>query len=120
MTHDDDFADLDRMLAALPLEEAPAGLRARILTATVYRPAPAVRQWELWLIATFVALATWLTWTVATAPHAGERLVDATTRMMEAGGLTSLTTVLWLAVGISSAWWISQLSVPGTRRIKVR
>jgi hypothetical protein len=23
--------------------------------------------------------------------------------------------VLWLAVGVSAAWWISQLSVPNTR-----
>ena len=120
MTHDDDFADLDRMLAALPLEEPPAGLRARILTATVYRPAPAVRPWEVWLVSTFAAIAVWLTWVVASSPHAGERFVDATSRIMEAGGLTSVTTALWLAVGVSAAWWISQLSVPSTRRIKIR
>jgi hypothetical protein len=118
MTHDDDFADLDRMLAALPLEEPPAGLHARILTATVYRPAPVVRQWELWLVGTFAAVAVWLAWIVATAPHAGERLVDATTRIVEAGGLTSVTTSLWLAVGVSAAWWISQLSFPSKRRIE--
>jgi len=120
MTHDDDFADLDRMLAALPLEEPPAELHARILTATVYRPVPAVRQWELWLVGTFAALAVWLAWIVATAPHAGELFVDATTRVIEAGGLTSLTTALWLAVGVSAAWWISQLSFPSKRRIEIQ
>jgi len=120
MTHDDDFADLDRMLAALPLEETPPGLRARILTATVYRPAPAVAPWELWLIGTFVALAAWLAWLLISAPHAGERLVDATNRIIEAGGFTSVTTFLWLAVGISAAWWTSQLTVPAARRIRIR
>ena len=120
MTHDDDFADLDRMLAALPLEESPAGLRARILTATVYRPEPAVKPWETWLIGTFVALAAWVVWLIGTEPNAGERLVDATSRLIDAGGLNSLTTVLWLGVGISAAWWISQLTIPSARRIRIR
>ena len=121
MTHDDDFSDLDRMLAALPLEEQPAGLHARILTATVYRPQPAVRTWELWVIGIFVALAVWLTWAVAGAPHAEERLINATGRLLEVGGLDSLTTVLWLAVGVSATWWVSQLTVPTKpRRIEVR
>ena len=40
MKYDSDDA-LDRALFALPLEEPPADLRASILTATVYRPAPA-------------------------------------------------------------------------------
>ncbi|MEA2718361.1 MAG: hypothetical protein QOJ39_225 [Candidatus Eremiobacteraeota bacterium] len=120
MTHDDDFADLDRMLAALPLEDAPVGLRARILTATVYRPEPAMKPWEIWLIGTFVALAVWLGWLVATAPYAGERFVDTANRLIEMGGLTSVTTFLWLAVGVSAAWWVSQLTFPSTRRIRIR
>jgi hypothetical protein len=120
MTHDDDFADLDRMLAALPFEEPPAGLHARILTATVYRPAPAVRTWEVWLVATFAAVAVWVTWMLANAPHVTERLVDASTRIIEAGTLTSLTTSLWVAVGVSAAWWISQLTFPSTRRIEIQ
>ena len=120
MTHDDDFADLDRMLAALPLEEPPAALRSRVLTSTVYRPAPAVHAWEFWLVGTVLALAAWLLWLVATVPHAGERFADLTARLVEQGGLTSLTTLLWLAVGISTAWWISQLSFPTARRVRSR
>jgi hypothetical protein len=120
MTHDDDFADLDRMLAALPLEEPPAGLRARILTSTVYRPAPAMKPWELWAIGTLVALTVWLLWLVASAPNAGANFVDLVGRVVEDGGLTSMTTMLWLAVGMSAAWWISQLSFPTTRRVRSR
>ena len=120
MTHDDDFADLDRMLAALPLEEPPAGLHARILTSTVYRPPSLARGWELWLAGTFLALAVWLLWLLASAPHAADRFVDLTTRIVEQGGLTSLTTLLWLAVGASTAWWISQLSFPNPRRVRSR
>jgi hypothetical protein len=120
MMHDDDFTDLDRMLAALPLEEPPAGLRSRILTSTIYRAVPAAAAWEYWLVGTVLAFAVWLLWLVATAPHAGERFADVTAWIVEQGGLTSLTTLLWLAVGISTAWWISQLSFPSPRRVRTR
>jgi len=121
MTHDDDFDDLDRMLAALPLEEPPATLHARILTATVYRPRAVVSNWEVWLIGTLVALAVWLSWLVAADPHAGERFVELSTRLIDAGGLDSLSTFLWLAVGVSATWWISQMSFPvAPRRIEIR
>jgi len=120
MMHDDDFADLDRMLAALPLEEPPVALRSRILTATIYRPEPAVRAWEPWAVGTLVALTVWLLWLVSTAPHAGARFAELTSRIVDDGGLTSLTTLLWLAVGLSAAWWISQLSFPATRRVRSR
>lgn len=115
MMHDD-FDDLDRMLAALPLEEPPAGLRSRILSATVYRPRPAVQPWEVWLVGTLVALAVWATWLVAASPTAGARLVEESSRLIEAGGLDSLSTALWLAVGVSAAWWISQMSFPTSGR----
>ncbi|HEV3089366.1 MAG TPA: hypothetical protein VGX96_19330 [Candidatus Elarobacter sp.] len=111
--HDD---DLDRALAALPLEEPPAQLHARIMAATVHRPAPLVRSWELWLVGTFVALAAWLTWLLVSAPHAMERLVSTVTGTLDSTGFTSEYTVMWMAVGISAAWWISQLSVPRSRR----
>ncbi len=61
---DDDDA-LDRALAALPLEEPPADLHARIMAATVYAPAPAgvpVPGWERGWLALFAGLAVcgWL------------------------------------------------------------
>jgi hypothetical protein len=111
--HDD---DLDRALAALPLEEPPAALHARIMAATVHRPAPLVRSWELWLVGTLIAVAGWLTWLLLSAPHATERLIGVVSRTLETSGFTSEYTVLWLAVGVSAAWWISQLSVPRSRR----
>jgi hypothetical protein len=120
MMHDDDFDDLDRMLAALPLEEPPARLHARILTATVFRPVPAVRSWELWLIATLVAVATWMTWVLASSPNFGERVTDLSARIIQAGGLDSLSTAIWLVAGVSAAWWISQMSFPTPRRSRIR
>jgi hypothetical protein len=119
MKYDDDA--LDRALDALPLEEAPAGLHARIMAATVYRPEPAVKGWEVWLIGTLVAIAAWLSWLLVSTPHATERLATTLSHAIDTVGLTSEYTMLWMAVGVSAAWWISQLTVPTSRRnIRVR
>jgi hypothetical protein len=118
MMYDDDA--LDRALAALPLEDPPANLHARVMAATVYRPRASVQQWEVWTVATLAALAMWLTWVALSTPRLGERLVDGVTRLIDAGGLTSLNTLMWLAVGISAAWCLSQITVPQRRRVQIR
>ncbi len=115
--HDD---DIDRALAALPLEEPPPNLHARIMTATVYRPAPLASTWEAWLVGTLIAVAAWMIWTVASAPHAADRLAGALSDAVQNSGLASLPVIFWLAVGVSAAWWISTLTVPSPRRIRVR
>lgn len=59
----DDVDDLDRALFALPLAEAPAGLRAAILNATVYAaqaPQLALDVWELAAIGAALATVVWL------------------------------------------------------------
>jgi hypothetical protein len=116
---DDD--DLDRALAALPLEEPPERLHARIMAATAYAPpSPPVAAWgwEIWVVGTLLAVAAWLAGLVVTAPHLTERVTDTIARLVQAGGLTSVSTLLWLAIG-ASVWWITQLSVP-RERIEVR
>ena len=115
---DDDA--LDRALMALPLEEPPASLHARILAATVYRPRAAMQQWEVWLLVTLAAVAAWLSWDVLSSPRFAERAADRISELVVSGGLTSLNTLVWLAIGISAAWWLSQLSVPPRRRIEIR
>ena len=120
MMYDDDA--LDRMLSALPLEETPPGLHDRIIAATVHAPArvAVVRNWETWLIGLVVALAVWLSWFVLAQPgaasHASVTLVD----VAQQSGLLSITTWLWLALGASSAWWVSMLTIPRARRVEVR
>lgn len=118
MTHDD-FDDLDRALAALPLEEPPAGLHARIMAATVYRPVTPVNGWEVWVIGTLVALTAWLLWTVASAPVATARVIDEIIARASDAGLTSDYTLLWLAIGASITWWVSLLTVPSSRRKRI-
>ena len=119
MNHFEDD-DLDRAIAALPLAEPPAGFHARIMAATVYRPEPVVRGWEVWLIGTLVAIAAWLIWLVASDAQATQRVADALIYAVESAGLTSGYTMVWLAGGASVAWWISQLTVPARKRIELR
>ena len=118
---DDDDA-LDRAIAALPEEEPPPYLHARIMAATVYAPRSlpvAEAGWELWVVGTAVALAVWLGWLVVSAPHLTDRVLSTAARLAEAGGLTSVTTLLWLAVGASAAW-ICLLGFPRRERVEVR
>jgi hypothetical protein len=101
--------DLDRALFALPLAEPPSDLRARILAATVLAQPPAFRMWELWLLGTLLGLAAWL-------------CVDALQTGPHAVAAVTPSTLFWFAVGLSSVWWISNLtlmprpSVPVTKR----
>jgi hypothetical protein len=111
--------DLDRALFALPLEEPPADLHRRIMAATVLRPVPTFRQWELWaLVLGVVLLAFAAVWTL-TLPAAGSHLADTVVAGMRALGLFERATYLWLAVGISSVWWISSLPFMAAPRTTV-
>ena len=118
--YDDDA--LDRALAALPLEEPPAHLHARIMAATVHAPSLAALAagrtagWEIWLVGVLAAAAVWLSGIVLTTPHVTERVIDT----LQNGGIASMTTMLWIAVGASTVFWISQISFPQPRRIRIR
>jgi hypothetical protein len=112
--------ELDRALLALPLEEPPADLHRAIMAATVWRPAPALRAWELWLAAGAFALVVWVTmWLFAASPNAGERLEHAVISGMHSLGLFSRATYVWIGIGLSSVWWISSLSFMPVRRVTV-
>jgi len=109
--------ELDRVLFALPLEELPADLHQRIMSATVLRAAPAFKVWELCVAAVMVALVGGLTaYLFVTTPDAGARLADWTVAGMRALGLFHRATYVWLAIGISSVWWISSLPFMATPR----
>ncbi len=121
MIEDDDDA-LDRALAALPLERPPADLHARIMAATVYAPEPAgslLPGWELWLVVLASSLALWLGWVFVATPHLFERLTGIIESTVAAGDVGSASTALWVAVGISAAWWIAQFSVPQPQPQKI-
>lgn len=106
MKYDSDDA-LDRALFALPLEEPPGDLRAAILTATVYRSAPLFKPWEIALIGSVAAVATWLIGLVVLG--GGTLFVHS----LQAIGSTSedllsnYSTLAWIAAGGAVAIWLS-------------
>jgi hypothetical protein len=110
--------ELDRALFALPLEEPPVDLRARILAATVERPRLTFRAWEIWLIGTILAFMVWLAFLVATSsPNVGGTISRAISDGIdEATALVPVSALLWTGLGISFVVWISQLSLPVSRR----
>jgi hypothetical protein len=118
-----DDAELERALFALPLEEPPSDLRASILTATVYRPAPPFSVWEATL---FGAIAAILLWLIAQIAMGGAPLFVQT---LSAIGTTigrpfyQVTTLAWLTAGIATAFWLSfftgsQPFEPAVRRVE--
>jgi hypothetical protein len=103
--------DLDRALFALPLEEPPQDLHQRILAATVLRPAPTFAPWEVILLVIAVVLtAAATTWIFRSSPGSVHRLGADIVVGMRAIGLFSRATYVWLAIGLSSLWWISSLN----------
>ncbi len=112
--------ELERALFALPLEEPPADLRRRILGATVYRPRLIFRTAEVWGLGTALAIMVWLSWYVLTGvPHLGAKVtfVFASVSGVLASALPAHVW-LWMALGVSSAIWISQVSLmPARSRI---
>ena len=112
--------ELERALFSLPLEAPPAGLRERILAATVYRTdvAPAFRTWELWLLALAVVVAGVIAYALlSSVPDFGGRAHSEIVNGLYALGFFSVRTYAWFAVGVSVVWAISSLTLmPVPRR----
>ena len=104
MYRDDDA--LERALFALPLEEPPADLRASILTATAYRPAPAFSVWEVTLLGVMAAVCVWLILAIVSG---GQTLFVHTLTAIAstaARPFSNVATVAWLAAGLATAFWL--------------
>ncbi len=102
--------DLERALFNLPLEEAPANLRASILAGTVYRQTLPVKAWEAWLIGGCVAMIAWL---LVLIVRGGAGPMFSTLDAIGAAILAVVSqpsTLLWIAVGSAAAMWLSQLT----------
>ena len=102
-----DDAALERAICSLALEEPPAGMRASILLATAYRPAPAFSFLELAALGALGAIAIWLgvllvlgggTLFVQTLGVIGSTLSRA---------LSNGATLAWLAAGGATAFWLT-------------
>ena len=118
MKYDSDDA-LDRALFSLPLEEPPADLRAAILTATAFRPAPLFKPWEVALLGALAAVVLLL---VAMIVMGGGTLFIESTEKVGTSLLRTFgnaSTIAWMAAGGATAIWLSiftgfQSSAKGT------
>jgi len=113
--------DLDHALCALPLEEAPPDLRASILGATIYRPAPPFALWEAWTFGALAAVVAWLCVSIATG--GADRAVAALGSLgfVAYHYLTQPSAAIWLAIGAGIAFWGSFANLapaPATFRIR--
>jgi hypothetical protein len=108
--------ELERALFALPLEEPPVELHARILAATIARPRLTFRAWEIWLIGTLLALMVWLAFLVGmSTPEVGGAVGRAISAAVDQVAATvSVSALMWTVLGISFVVWISQLSLPAS------
>lgn len=98
--------DLDRLLFSLPLEEPPADLRASIFAATIYRPAFALRPWEIWMLGTLTALAVWLASLVVRGGAGAFMKTLSILGAAAAHGLLAQNAWLWLLAGVGAAFWL--------------
>jgi hypothetical protein len=107
MNMDEAYDDLDRAILALPLEEPPAGLRASILLATAYRPAPVFSMLELAALGALGAVAIWLI--VLLVLGGGSLFVHTleTIGSVASRALSNAATLAWLAAGGATALWLS-------------
>ncbi len=103
--------ELDRALFALPLEEPPADLHEQIMAATVLRPAPTFASWEWVLLVVAISLTiAATTWIFTSSPGSVHRLGYAVVNGLHGLGFYSRATWVWIAIGLSSVWWISSLN----------
>ena len=101
----------------LPLEEPPEGLRASILLATAYRPAPAFSVAELALLGSLVGLGVWLISLVVLGGgplfvHTLQTIGSTLSHTLSNGAILA-----WLAAGGATALWLTVFS--GSQPLKV-
>ena len=106
MKYDSDDA-LDRALFALPLEEPPEGMRASILTATVYRPVPAFAPWEIAAIGAVAAVGIWFAILIAMGggtlfAHTLDTIGQSFTH-----AFSNMGNLAWTGAGIATAVWLT-------------
>lgn len=102
--YDDDA--LDRAIFALPLAEPPAGLRASILSSTIYAPAPAFAPWEVAGLGAILAMMAWLAITVISGGgHLFQESVQSIGFTL-GRTLSDFSILWWLALGGATAVWM--------------
>jgi len=107
----EDMDDLDRALFALPLATSPEGLRASILSATVFAPSrefvAVARPWEMWVGGVALAVAAWLC--IAIVAFKGFAAALSVNIDLAFRAVGDPSTLVWFAFGCvvtASVWYV--------------
>jgi len=103
--HSDDA--LDNALFSLELEEPPADLRASILAATAFRPAPMFSLYEIAGLSALLAIVIALISIVVASGGAAFAQAVLAIEVALTRTLSSYTTLAWIAAGGATAIWLS-------------
>ncbi len=98
---------LEQLILDLPLEEPPQGLRASILLATAYRPAPAFSFADLAALGAVGAVALWM---IVLLVLGGGSLFVQTLATIGSGlsrAFSNAGVLAWLAAGGATALWLT-------------
>jgi hypothetical protein len=98
---------LERAILGLPLEEPPADLRASILLATSYRPAPAFSFLDLALLGSLGAVAVWLVVLLVLGGGSLFVVTLATIGSALSHAFSNTGVLAWLGVGAATAVWLT-------------
>jgi len=98
---------LERAILELPLEEPPEGLRASILLATAYRPAPPFSFVDFAVLGSLGAVALWLI--VMLVLGGGTLFVHTLTAIgaVLARTFSNGAVLAWMAAGGATALWLT-------------
>lgn len=105
--NDDNDDALDRALFNLALEQPPSDLRASILATTAYAPPPPFSLVEVIALGVVSAVVLWLVITIVMGGGALLEHSFASAATAIVGAFSSVSTLMWIALGGASAFWVS-------------
>ncbi len=101
------YDDLDLAIAALPLDEPPAGLRSAILARTIDRSTAPAWSWELTIIGACLAVLVWAALALMTGSGAPiVAAIDSFTKQ-SVSALVNVDTLAWISSGMLLAFWLT-------------
>lgn len=101
------YDDLDLAIAALPLDEPPAGLRSAILARTIHRSAAPAWSWELTVIGACIAVLVWAALALITGSAAPIAAFIGSFTQQSISTLVNINTLAWISSGMLLAFWLT-------------
>ncbi|MHB8462675.1 MAG: hypothetical protein ACYDA1_08520 [Vulcanimicrobiaceae bacterium] len=115
------YDDLDLAIAALPLDEPPAGLRAMILARTIDRAEAPAWSWEITIIGACIAVLVWAALALVTGSATPIVALIGSFTAQSITMLVNINTLAWISSGMLLAFWLTVGITPSApQRISTR